>query len=55
MFAGCGGLTAGLKRAGFSVVSGVEIDDLAVSTYESNHPEVNLLHEDIVDVGCTSN
>jgi DNA (cytosine-5)-methyltransferase 1 len=50
LFAGCGGLTAGLKRAGFNVVSAVEIDDLAVSSYSSNHPEVNLLHKNIVEV-----
>jgi DNA (cytosine-5)-methyltransferase 1 len=50
LFAGCGGLTAGLKRAGFKVESAVEIDDLAVSTYASNHPEVTLLHKDIVEI-----
>lgn len=50
LFAGCGGLTAGLKRAGFRVVSAVEIDNLAASTYSSNHPEVNLLHKDIIEV-----
>lgn len=50
LFAGCGGLTTGLKRAGFKVVSAVEKDELAASTYSDNHPEVDLLTEDIVEV-----
>ena len=47
LFSGCGGLTAGLKRAGFDVVSAVEVDPLASSTYSANHPEVNLITRDI--------
>jgi DNA (cytosine-5)-methyltransferase 1 len=47
LFSGCGGLTTGLKRAGFQVVAGIEIDSLATSTYQMNHPEVQLLQKDI--------
>ena len=47
LFSGCGGLTAGLKRAGFDVVSAVEINPLVSSTYSTNHPEVNLIPRDI--------
>lgn len=47
LFGGCGGLTHGLKRAGFRVISSVEKDALAVSTYSMNHPEVMLLNRDI--------
>lgn len=38
VFCGCGGLTLGLKQAGFRVVGAVDIDRLAVAAYESNHP-----------------
>jgi len=47
LFSGCGGLTLGLKRAGFDVVAAVEIDKKARSTYILNHPEVWLAGDDI--------
>lgn len=47
LFSGCGGLTLGLKHAGFEVVGAVENDLLAVETYGANHPEVHLWHQDI--------
>lgn len=51
LFAGCGGLTLGLKRARFRVVGAVEIDDLAVETYRMNHPSVaNIWERDIREV-----
>lgn len=47
LFSGCGGLTLGLKRAGFEVVGAVEIDSAAVETYKANHPEVRVKRIDI--------
>lgn len=47
LFAGAGGLTQGLKQAGFDVVGAVEIDELAVETYRANHPTVRIWHRDI--------
>lgn len=47
LFSGCGGLTLGLKQAGFTVVGAVEIDALAAETYRENHPEVCLWQKDI--------
>jgi DNA (cytosine-5)-methyltransferase 1 len=47
LFSGAGGLTLGLKRAGFRVLAAVEIDCLAAETYRLNHPEVELREADI--------
>lgn len=50
LFAGCGGLTTGLKQAGFDVIGAIELDDLAVETYRQNHPEIIVWHGDIRNV-----
>ena len=47
LFSGCGGLTLGLKQAGFRVLGAVEIDALAVETYRANHKSVVVWPEDI--------
>jgi DNA (cytosine-5)-methyltransferase 1 len=49
LFSGCGGLTVGLKRAGFSVLAAVERWDVAAEAYELNHKDVQLLKSDIRD------
>jgi len=50
LFSGCGGLTVGLKKAGFKVIGAVELDELAVDTYMANHQEVSVWHEDILNL-----
>ena len=50
LFSGCGGLTEGLKKAGFQVVAAVELDCRAAAVYRENHPEVNLIQGDIRSV-----
>jgi len=47
LFCGCGGLTLGLKKAGFKVLGAVDNDNLAVETYRANHKEVEIWEEDI--------
>lgn len=47
LFSGCGGLSLGLKLAGFKVLAAIENDKLAVDTYKANHPGVHVLHDDI--------
>jgi DNA (cytosine-5)-methyltransferase 1 len=47
LFAGCGGLTSGLRAAGFNVLAAVECDPDAAATYNANHPGVELYQNDI--------
>lgn len=47
LFSGCGGLTLGLKQAGFRVIGAVEIDAVAVETYKANHSRVVIWERDI--------
>lgn len=47
LFAGGGGLTLGLKKAGFLVSGAVEFDETACDTYFENHQGVVLFRKDI--------
>lgn len=47
LFCGAGGLTQGLREAGYSVVGAVEIDPLACTAYKANHMRVHLWTEDV--------
>ncbi|MBX3048889.1 MAG: DNA cytosine methyltransferase [Anaerolineales bacterium] len=50
VFSGAGGMTLGLKQAGFRVIAAVEVDQLAVDTYRVNHPEVEVWQQDVRQV-----
>lgn len=47
LFAGCGGLSLGFMQAGYTVVKAVEFDPVISNTYIKNHPEVNVIVDDI--------
>ncbi len=47
LFAGCGGLTSGIRAAGFRVLAAIENDRDAAATYRANHPDVRLYETDI--------
>jgi len=50
LFCGAGGLTQGLKEAGFSVIAAVEFEPRAAGTYQANHPSCRLFECDIYDL-----
>lgn len=52
LFSGCGGLSAGLRAAGFDIGVAVEVDATAISTYKQNFPRVNLFDRDIKSVSA---
>jgi DNA (cytosine-5)-methyltransferase 1 len=47
LFSGAGGLSLGLKRAGYQVVACVEIKRDAMNTYSSHEPEATHFNQDI--------
>lgn len=53
LFAGCGGLTSGLRAAGFDVLAAIEKDPDAAASYEANHPDVLIYRKDIRRISPT--
>ncbi len=47
VFAGGGGLTVALKRAGFHVAAAVEMEPHSFATLKSNHPEIRAFKQDV--------
>jgi DNA (cytosine-5)-methyltransferase 1 len=47
LFAGAGGLSLGLKSAGWKVEAAVEFDRAAIATHEANFPGVQHIGDDI--------
>lgn len=47
LFASCGGLSEGLKMAGFNVIAANEIVHDAAMTYKVNHPSTKMIEKDI--------
>ncbi len=47
LFSGCGGLSVGLRKAGFEVLGAIEVDETAAKTYRLNHPTTHVWQEDI--------
>ena len=46
-FCGCGGTSAGLKKAGVEILAGIDIDPDAGRTFKKNFPEARFFLEDI--------
>ena len=47
LFCGAGGLTRGLRRAGWEVVAGIDVDDAVAETYRRNNPGSRFIHSDL--------
>ena len=47
LFAGAGGLSVGAKMAGVSVKHAIELNKSAAKTYKYNHPQTEVICEDI--------
>jgi len=50
LFSGCGGLSEGLRKAGFDVVAAFDNDSDSVTTYRLNHPKTKVFEGDIRNV-----
>ena len=50
LFSGCGGLSEGLRKAGFNVVAAFDNDADSIATYRLNHPDTTVFEGDIRDV-----
>lgn len=50
LFAGAGGLSLGANWAGITMAYAVEFDKATVSTYKNNHPDCNVLDDDIANI-----
>ena len=49
LFCGCGGLSAGLRSAGFEVAAGVDFDAASLQTYRENFPQGQAFQADLTD------
>lgn len=50
LFSGCGGLSYGFIKNGFSVKKAVEFDHNIAKTYIMNHPDVDMIVDDIKNI-----
>lgn len=53
LFSGCGGLSLGFRQANFDVIRAVEIDPGIADTYIANHPETDMIVDDIRNIDNT--
>ena len=50
LFCGCGGISAGLRSAGFEVLAGIDVEPRYMATFERNFPEAIPLSIDLASV-----
>ena len=49
LFCGCGGISAGLRDAGFEIIAGADIDPKQMSTFRSNFPNARSMRIDLTE------
>lgn len=54
LFSGSGAVSAGLKAEGFKILAAIDNDPIACKTYSLNHPEVQLLLDDIRKIDASA-
>jgi DNA (cytosine-5)-methyltransferase 1 len=54
LFAGAGGLSFGAERTGIEVAVAIEYDNNAAKTYKRNHPNTDVIYEDITKISPES-
>ena len=50
LFSGCGGLSLGFIKDGYVIKKAVEFDANIANTYQKNHPEVDVIVDDIRNI-----
>ena len=50
LFCGAGGLTLGLRRAGWDIIAGIDVDEAVGTTYEGNNPGATFVSADLRSV-----
>ncbi len=53
LFSGCGGLSLGFIQNGYKTSVALEYDKMIASTYKANHPDINVLIDDIKKVDAS--
>ena len=48
-FCGCGGASAGFRKAGMEIVLGVDSDINSAESYKANFPNASFIHSDVRD------
>ena len=55
LFAGVGGLSLGFLQNGFQVTKAIEFDVQIAQTFKNNHPEVEVIVDDIKNIDNSDN
>ncbi len=53
LFCGCGGISFGLKKAGFNIIAGVDIEPKYMATFSYNFPESKSLKLDLSKISAS--